>query len=92
MSPYEIYYRGGSVEHYNDEAGIVWLNRLKDHFKSIAWINPMPEYSWEYYESTSMIRTFTEDKMFPFTLDGLTQTMKCLKNNKLVYSNRVWGE
>ena len=92
MSPYEIYYRGGSVEHYNDEAGIVWLGRLKDHFKNIVWINPMAEYSWDYYESTAMLRAFTGDRMFPFTLDGLTRTMKCLRNNKLVYSNRVWGE
>ncbi len=92
MSPYEIYYKGGSVEHYNDEAGIQWLNRLKAHFKNIAWINPLPEHSWAYYESTSMIREFTENRMFPFTLDGLTQTMRCLKNSKLIYSNRIWGE
>ena len=92
MSPYEIFYRGGSVEHYYDEAGIVWLNRLKAHFKDFVWINPIPEYGWEYYESTNFIREFTGDRMFPMTLDGLLNAMKCLKNNKLVYSNRVWEE
>ncbi len=92
MSPYEIFYRGGSVEHYNDEAGIVWLKRLKAHFKDFIWINPTPEYGWEYYESTTIIREFTEDKMFPMTLDGLLNAMKCLKNNKFKYSNRVWRD
>ena len=92
MSPYEIYYRGGSVEHYNDESGISWLNKLSNHFPNLIWINPNPEYSWEFYESTSIIRKFTGMRMFPMTLDGLTQAMKCLKNPKLVYKNQVWSE
>ena len=90
MSPYEIYYKGGSVEHYNDEAGIVWLQRLKEYYKNIAWINPLPEYEWEYYESVAMIREFTGHRMFPMTVDGLTQAMKSLKNAQNTYDNQVW--
>lgn len=92
MSPYELYYRGGSVEHYNDESGIDWLRRLSAHFPNMIWINPNPEYSWAYYESTAMIREFTGMRMFPMTLDGLSRAMKCLKNPKLIYKNQVWSQ
>ncbi len=92
MSPYELHYRGGSVEHYNDESGITWLRRLKDHFKDIVWINPIPEYEWSYYETTKMIREYTENRMFPMTMDGLTRAMQCLKNAKRTYDNKIWSE
>lgn len=92
MSPFEIFYKGGSVEHYNDEPGIVWLRRLRDHFKDLIWINPTPEYEWDYYESVAMIRQFTNNRMFPMTVDGLTRAMQCLKNRKKTYGNKVWDE
>lgn len=91
MSTYEIFYRGGSVEHHNDEPGITWLRRLDQHFRHIAWINPLPEYEWDYYESVKAIRTFTGNRMFPMTVDGLTQAMRSLKNSKYKYTNQVWG-
>ena len=92
MSPYELYYTGGSVEHYNDESGMTWLKRLKEHFGHLAWINPLAEYSWDWYETVEMVRSFTDNRMFPMTLDGLTRAMKCLRNKKLVYSNQIWDE
>ncbi|MFT4758289.1 MAG: hypothetical protein ACI9XO_000628 [Paraglaciecola sp.] len=90
MSPYEIFYRGGSVEHYNDEAGITWLKRIKEHFKDVIWINPTPEYEWAYYETVTSVREFSDNKMFPMTVDGLTKAMKCLKNGKNTWENKVW--
>lgn len=92
MSPYEIFYKGGSVEHYNDEAGIVWLRRIKEHFKNVIWINPTPEYEWAFYETIPMLREFTGNRMFPMTAEGLTQAMKSLKNRKYLYTNRTWEE
>ena len=92
MSPYEIFYRGGSVEHYNDEPGIHWLNRLKDHFPHLAWINPLPEYEWDYYESTDMLRRFTGHRMFPLTLKGLTAAMRCLQHPHRTYRHQIWNE
>jgi uncharacterized protein with von Willebrand factor type A (vWA) domain len=92
MSTYEIFYRGGSVEHHNDEPGITWLRRLENHFRHIAWINPLPEYEWDYYESVKAIRTFTGNRMFPMTVEGLTQAMRSLKNSKYKYTNEVWGD
>jgi len=90
MSPYEIFYSGGSVEHHNDEAGIKWLKRMKDHFSSMIWINPTAEYEWNFYETIPMLREFTGNRMFPMTLDGLTQGMKCLRNPKKTYDNNAW--
>lgn len=90
MSPFEIFYKGGSVEHYNDEAGMVWLKRLKDHYKDLIWINPTPEYEWDYYESIDILRKFTGNRMFPMTVDGLTRAMHCLQNRKKTYENRIW--
>jgi uncharacterized protein with von Willebrand factor type A (vWA) domain len=40
MSPYELVQAGGSVEYENDEAGVVWLKRIADHFRRVIWWNP----------------------------------------------------
>lgn len=80
MSPYEIMYPGGSVEHYNDEAGVVWLQRLKDQYKHLIWLNPVPEELWKYTQSIGMLKDFFEDEMYPLTLEGLTKAMKSLKD------------
>ncbi len=67
MSPYEIMYPGGSVEHFNDEAGVIWLERLRAHFRRIVWLNPVPEYNWPYTQSIGMMKQVFEDQMFPLT-------------------------
>ena len=92
MNPYELMYTGGSVEHNNDVAGIKWLRLLADHFKHMIWINPMPQYSWEFYETTIYLRQFMENRMFPMTIDGLVQGMKSLKNKKRVNKTEAWGD
>lgn len=92
MSPYEIFYKGGSVEHANDEPGMTWLKRLSDHFKHLVWINPIPDYEWDFYESVNVLRDWTGQRMFPMTVDGLTKAMKCLKNRKFVHENKAWEE
>jgi len=78
MSPYEIAYPGGSVEHWNEEAGAVWMERLLDHFPSAVWLNPEPERTWTYTPSTAMIEQLMGGRMFPLTLEGLEQGMKVL--------------
>ncbi len=87
MSPYEIMYQGGSVEHANDEPGIVWLNRIKTNFPYTAWINPMPESSWNYYDSTQILREAMSYRMFPMTIAGINETMKALRNKKVQYKD-----
>ena len=85
MSPYEILYAGGSVEHYNAEASLVWLERLKNQFPYICWLNPNPEYYWQYAESTHILREFFQHKMFPLTIGGLELAMKSLKDKTVRY-------
>jgi hypothetical protein len=76
MSPYEIAYPGGANEHWNQEAGQVWLQRARDQWASNLWINPVPEKYWDYTHSISMIREIFEDRMVPMTLAGLEQGMR----------------
>ena len=78
MSPYEITYPGASVEHYNQEAGSVWLKRLTEHFSHSIWLNPVPESHWNYTPSLEITKELMEERMYPLTLDGLTRGMKRL--------------
>jgi uncharacterized protein with von Willebrand factor type A (vWA) domain len=78
MSPYEIAYAGGANEHWNQEAGQVWLERARDQWPSHLWINPVPEAHWEYTHSISMIREIFEDRMVPMTLRGIEEGMRAL--------------
>ena len=80
MSPYEIFLNGGSVEHFNEEAGVVWLKRLKSHFKHIVWINPNPSEVWKYYQSTVSLLEIMDNKMYPMSIEGIrTAIEKLLK-------------
>jgi len=77
MSPYEIAMPGGSVEHFNDEAGAVWLKRFVDAFPSLVWLNPVPEKYWDYTASIGMVREIIgEARMHPLTLPGLDAAMR----------------
>ncbi|MCH2066105.1 vWA domain-containing protein [Shimia sp.] len=76
MSPYEIAYAGGANEHWNQEAGQVWLERARDQWTSNLWINPLPEQHWQYTHSIGMIRDIFENRMVPMTLEGLERGMR----------------
>ena len=79
MSPYEIAYPGGANEHWNAEAGQVWLARARDQWASHLWINPIPEKQWGYTHSIGMVQEiFGADRMVPMTLSGLEAGMKSL--------------
>ncbi|HYI84711.1 MAG TPA: VWA domain-containing protein [Acetobacteraceae bacterium] len=71
MSPYEIAQAGGSVEHWNEEPGSMWMGRLLGHFRRSAWLNPMPEEAWGRYYSIGMMREVIGRRMFPLTLAGV---------------------
>jgi uncharacterized protein with von Willebrand factor type A (vWA) domain len=76
MSPYEIAAPGGSVEHFNDEAGSVWMQRLLDTYPSCVWLNPVPEREWDFTESIRMMRQMLGERMYPLTLEGLDAAMR----------------
>ena len=71
MSPYEIIQPGGSVEHWNEEAGRVWIERLTGHFRRSAWLNPAREDYWGYTHSIALLRDLMAHRMYPLTLTGL---------------------
>jgi len=78
MSPYEIIQPGGSIEHWNEEAGSVWMRRLTQTWPQHVWLNPEPQQRWEYSPSVQLTRELIEDQMFPLTLSGLEQAIKAL--------------
>jgi len=78
MSPYEITYPGGSVEHWNEEAGAVWLQRALETYSKAIWLNPQPERMWHYHQSIEIVNQVMEKRMFPLTLEGITRGIQAL--------------
>ncbi|MDX3899854.1 MAG: VWA domain-containing protein [Sphingobium sp.] len=82
MSPYEISHPGGSVEHYNEEAGGVWLERVVHTYPATVWLNPSNEAHWGYSQSAQMIRQLLNDRMYPLTIEGLDRAMRELTRKR----------
>jgi uncharacterized protein with von Willebrand factor type A (vWA) domain len=78
MSPYEIVQPGGSVEHWNEESGEMWLRRLREVYDKVIWLNPVPEDDWQYTQSVAITHQLMEGHMYPLTLRGLEQGMAYL--------------
>ena len=79
MSPYEVTYKGGSVEHWNEEPGAVWLTRMLDHWPHAIWLNPRPEQRWEHTPSTMILKELMTNRMYPLTLEGLDRGLRALQ-------------
>jgi hypothetical protein len=78
MAPYEVTHIGGSIEHYNEEAGATWMSRLTNHFDNTVWINPTPQEYWEHSYSIEVVKELLEDRMFSLSVSGLENAMKLL--------------
>jgi hypothetical protein len=76
MSPYEVTYAGGSVEHWNEEPGALWLQRLTNVYEKAVWLNPVAERYWDYTPSVGLIRQLMGGRMYPLTLQGLDAAMR----------------
>ena len=77
MSPYEVTYPGGSVEHWNEEAGAVWLQRVAQIYERLVWLNPTPRAHWDHTPSIQVVREIIgPDRMFPLTIQGLDGAMR----------------
>jgi uncharacterized protein with von Willebrand factor type A (vWA) domain len=79
MSPYEITHPGGANEHWNREAGEVWLRRIRGQWPCNLWINPVVEAAWDHTRSTALIQEIFEGRMVPMTLDGLSRGIRELR-------------
>ncbi|CAH0353715.1 VWA domain-containing protein [soil metagenome] len=82
MSPYEITQPGGSVEHFNEEPGATWLQRMTNTYPASVWINPTTQQHWGYSQSTQVIRQLMHDRMYPLTLAGLDDAMRELTRKR----------
>ena len=82
MSPYEITYPGGSVEHTNPEPGALWMQRVLQVYKDTIWLNPQPEAVWDYHESIRVTRDLIGERMFPLTIGGLDRGMRLLSKGR----------
>ena len=78
MSPYEIAFPGGASEHWNPEAGQVWLTRARTQWPQHLWINPTPPAHWRHTQSIGMIESLFEGRMVPMTLEGIDRGMRLL--------------
>ena len=78
MAPYEITHSGGSVEHWNEEPGAVWMDRFTEAYDKTVWINPTPQETWEYSTSVGMTQELVDGRMFPLTIRGLEEGMNHL--------------
>nr|WP_136252314.1 VWA domain-containing protein [Ningiella ruwaisensis] len=78
MGPYEITYPGGSVEHWNEEPGSVWMQRMLNHFEYCIWLNPQPKAYWHYHASIQIMKDIMKNRMYPLTLEGITDGIKAL--------------
>ena len=79
MSPWELVYPNGSVEHNNDEPGLMWLDRIKAKYPFTVWLNPVPRDEWKWTESIGMLNDFYEGSMFPLTLSGIRDAIVTLR-------------
>lgn len=82
MSPFEITEIGGSIEHWNEEAGELWLRRFLGTYPDAVWLNPVPPARWMSTPSIRMTYQLLEGRMFPLTVDGLDAAMKLLRQGR----------
>ncbi len=78
MSPYEITYPGGSVEHWNEKPGVFYINKLVNYFDKVVWLNPEQRQNWQYSHSTMILRDLVKKNMFQMNLKGIESAMKNL--------------
>ena len=76
MGPYEIAYPGGSVEHWNEEPGSIWINRMLEVYSRAIWLNPVPENYWQSTPTIREIKRMLGNRMYPLTLGGLDSGMR----------------
>lgn len=74
MSPYELLSAGGNQDWYcyNEEPGIVWLQKFRRRYKKCIWLNPIKEDRWQWAYGSRTIQDIRKVfPMFELTLDGL---------------------
>ncbi len=71
MSPYELLYRNGVIrtEDRENAPGLEYLKQLASMFRHTVWLNPVPDYLWQYTSSIGIIRDIFP--MYDISMKGL---------------------
>jgi hypothetical protein len=79
MYPGELTEAFGAIDwtERNPRPGVDYLERLRDHFRHVAWLNPMPEGSWR-APSIQIVRRVVP--MYPLTVDGVARLARDLSS------------
>jgi uncharacterized protein with von Willebrand factor type A (vWA) domain len=82
MHPAELLEPYGSIDPRltAQTQGIVWLQRIADHFERSVWINPEDQPYWEGSHTARIIKRLFP--MFHLSVDGLTQAMQALVGSR----------
>jgi uncharacterized protein with von Willebrand factor type A (vWA) domain len=67
---------GGSVEHFNEESGQLWMERITHTYPACVWLNPIPQEQWAHTSSIRMMHQLIGGRMFSLTLEGLDKAMR----------------
>lgn len=81
MAPSELFRRGGNsyIGLWNEEPGMMWLNKFKRRYKKLIWLNPIEKESWPWaYGAQTIEAVGGVFPMFELTLDGLDAGIKKL--------------
>ena len=76
MSPYEIIYPGGSIEHWNEKPGSYWIGKIVDTFNKVIWLNPEKRENWEYSHSTKILKELSKHLMYELNVSGIENGIK----------------
>lgn len=85
MAPSELYNVGGCHDymHFNEEAGIAWLLKLKKRFSNVVWFNPLPEERRGYHYGAPTINAIAGIfPMYHLSAEGLGKGLKKLISGK----------
>ena len=76
MSPYEVIYPGGSIEHWNEKPGSYWIKKIVNYFDKVIWLNPEDYENWQYSQSTKILNDLINNLMFQLNISGIESGMK----------------
>ena len=76
MSPYEVVYPGGSIEHWNEKPGSYWVKKIVSYFDKTIWLNPENIDNWDYSQSTKILKELVNHLMFELNISGIEAGMK----------------
>ena len=82
MSPYEVTHAGGSIEHYNEEAGRGVAQAADRHLSERGVDQPDARSLLGPSASTAILKRLMDERMYALTLDGLDEAMRSLSRKR----------